>query len=75
MQPSARCAGKLLFEGLGDAEPFPRDQHEQQASSLQQTEKAAELLRVFSTIDDASVRSKLIELLEAFGGQNRRKPG
>jgi len=42
---------------------------------LQQTEKAAELLRVFSTIDDASVRSKLIELLEAFGGQNRRKPG
>ncbi len=63
-----------FFEGLGDAEPLPQDQHEQQASSLQQTEKAAELLRVFSTIDDASVRSKLIELLEAFGGKNRRKP-
>ena len=64
-----------FFEGLEDAEPARQETRRPDADSSQQTLEAAELLRMFATIDDASMRSKLIALLRALAARHLRASG
>ncbi|HLC08937.1 MAG TPA: helix-turn-helix transcriptional regulator [Methyloceanibacter sp.] len=65
----------FFFEGLEDAESPRQETRGPAAGNAQQTLEAAELLRMFATIDDASMRSKLIAHLRAFAARYLRASG